>query len=332
MSMEDEVGAFQDFLAQARGYSPHTVAAYGRDVRQFVRFVHQEGLEDWSQVDDHHLRAFLARRFKELSRSSLARKVAALRAFFRFLVERRGLAHDAGALLKPPKQEKYLPRRLSVDEAFHLVQAPRPRRRSYGGRKKQEALQARDAAMLELMYSSGLRLSELVGLDLEHLRLDLGLVRVVRGKGGSERMVPVGRAALQALERYLELRVALLSPQGPALPALFLNQRGGRLSQRSVQRVLEDRLGGLSVGRRVSPHSLRHAMATHLLEGGADLRSVQEILGHKSLSTTQKYTHLTIDHLLKVYDHAHPRTRAGRGPGEQKEPGPRGEKGRDEVE
>ncbi len=332
MSMEDEVGAFQDFLAQARGYSPHTVAAYGRDVRQFAEFARREGLEDWERVDAHHLRAFLARRLGELSRSSLARKMAALRAFFRYLVDRRGLAHDPGALLRPPKQDKNLPRRLSVDEVFHLVQAPRPRRRAYGGRRKQRALQARDAAILELMYSSGLRLSELVGLDLEHLRLDLDLVRVVRAKGGRERMVPVGRAARQALERYLDLRPRLLPHPETSCPALFLNQRGGRLGQRSVQRILEDRLGELSVGRRVSPHSLRHAMATHLLEGGADLRSVQEMLGHKSLSTTQKYTHLTIDHLLKVYDAAHPGA-AGqvsrRGPSQ---PRLRGEKGRDEVE
>jgi integrase/recombinase XerC len=330
--MEEKVLAFQEFLAQARGYSPHTVAAYGRDVRQFARFARDEGLQDWDQVDAHHLRAFLARRMRELSRSTLARKMAALRAFFRYLVERQGLAADPAALLRPPKQEKKLPRRLSVDEAFHLVQASRPRRRTYGGERRQEALQARDRAMLELMYSSGLRLSELVGLDLDHLRLDLGLVRVARAKGGRERVVPVGRAALGALQGYLDLRGRLVSPKRPKEEALFLNQRGGRLGTRTVQRILEDRLGGLSVGRKVSPHSLRHAMATHLLEGGADLRSVQEMLGHKSLSTTQKYTHLTIDHLLKVYDAAHPRT-AGKGsPEGQKEPGPRGENSRDGVE
>lgn len=149
-----------------------------------------------------------------------------------------------------------------------------------------------------------------------HLRLDLALVQVVRGKGGHQRLVPVGRQALQALKAYLAARPALLAPEQQDQPALFVNRQGGRFSQRSVQRMLQGHLPGLSVGRKASPHSLRHAMATHLLEGGADLRSVQEMLGHKSLSTTQKYTHLSVDHLLKVYDRAHPRALAPAGQSE----------------
>jgi integrase/recombinase XerC len=217
-----------------------------------------------------------------------------------------------------------------VDEVFHLVEAPRPRGRPYGSTELRQTLEARERAALELLYSSGLRVGELAALDVDDLRLELGLVTVRRGKGGRSRVVPVGESAAAALAAYLQVRHRLLSPQDPDQPALFLNRRGGRLSTRSLQRVVDQRRAGLSVGRRVSPHSLRHAMATHLLESGADLRSVQEMLGHKSLSTTQKYTHLTVDHLLAVYDRAHPR--AAR-PGAEEadtprpEPEPEAEKG-----
>lgn len=307
--MDQELRDFAGFLSQGKGRSPHTVAAYTRDLRQFKRFlVEKRGVESWDQVGAIDVRAFMAQGLKSLSRSTMARKLASLRAFFDFLRE-RGLEADPSRLVQPPKQEKPLPRRLSVDEAFHLVEAERPQRRDYGSEELRRALETRDRALLELVYSSGLRVQEARGLDLDDLRLDLGLAHIRRGKGSKERVVPMGEKAMQAIQDYLKWRQEMLPAEGPGRQeqALFLNVRGGRLSTRSMQNILAERLAGLSVGRKVSPHSLRHAMATHLLEGGADLRSVQEMLGHSSLSTTQKYTHLTMDHLMKVYDQAHPR-------------------------
>jgi integrase/recombinase XerC len=227
------------------------------------------------------------------------------------------VAANPARLLRPPQQEKPLPKRLNVDEAFHLVTAPGRQPEPETGEAKLAAARLRDTAMLELLYSSGLRVSELTGLDLEHLRADLGLLQVVHGKGGRDRLVPVGKKAWEALTAWLAARHLLLAPGGGQEQALFLNQRGGgRLTPRSVQRLVGMSREGLQVGRKVSPHTLRHAMATHLLEGGADLRSVQEMLGHKSLSTTQKYTHLLGDHLSRVYDKAHPRAQAASGPKE----------------
>lgn len=309
--MREEIAQYREYLAAAQGASPHTVAAYARDVEQFRAFATgRRELASWGQVEAVDLRAFVAAEMKKHKRASVARKLMGLRGFFDYLRERGLVPANPARLVRLPKLERPLPRRLSVDEAFHLVQSPPPARRVYGAEDQARAAQLRERAMLELMYSSGLRVSELTGLDLEHLRLDLSTVRVVRGKGGRERLVPVGGPASQALGEYLAARPALLAEAAPGEKALFLNRRGGRFSPRSVQRMLEGHLAGLSVGRQASPHSLRHAMATHLLEGGADLRSMQEMLGHKSLSTTQKYTHLTVDHLLKVYDRAHPRAAA----------------------
>ena len=306
--MDEAQRGFALYLAQAKGASPHTVASYGRDVAQFRQFLaSRRALASWRQVEAADVRAFLARELREHKRSSVARKLMGLRGFFDYLRERGQLMANPARLVRMPKVDKPLPRRLSVDEAFHLVESPAPARRDYGAAEQRRAASLRERAMLELLYSSGLRVSELTGLDLGHLRLDLDLVRVVHGKGDRERLVPVGRAAAKALTAYLAARLALVNPAAPEEQALFLNRRGGRLSPRSVQRMLQGHTQGLSVGRRISPHALRHAMATHLLEGGADLRSVQEMLGHRSLSTTQKYTHLTVDHLLKVYDRAHPR-------------------------
>ena len=304
--MIKELNQYADYLA-AKGASPHTMAAYLRDLKQFHAFIVQRrDVESWAQVEPGDIRAFMAQRLKEHKRSTVSRKLMSLRGFFGYMHIERGLPGDPARMVAPPKARQPLPKRLSVDEAFHLIESRSPRRRAYGSRDKQKAAKARDRAMLELLYSSGLRVSELVGLDLEHLRLDLDLVRVEGGKGGRSRLAPVGRTAQDAIKAYLELRHFLL-PKSGANDAVFLNQRGGRLSQHSLE---------LETGRKVGPHTLRHAMATHLLEGGADLRSVQEILGHKSLSTTQKYTHLAVDHLLKVYDKAHPRAQEPEGEGE----------------
>lgn len=290
---------FSLYLTQAKGAAEHTVAAYGRDARAFARYLSAKNISNWQDMDVLSVRGFVAGQLKTHSRASVARGLMAIRALGNFLVHKGLLSANPARLVAVPKQEQKLPRRLSVDEAFHLLDAPT---RKEAGSERKKWLNLRDAAMLELLYSSGLRVSELVGLNLGALRLDMSLVRVVRGKGNRQRLVPIGKQALAALDAWLAVRPKLAQASEPAL---FVNKNGGRLSSRSVQKLFEQGLG--EEGRSFSPHSLRHAMATHLLEAGADLRSVQEILGHKSLTTTQKYTHLTLDHLLKVYDQAHPR-------------------------
>ena len=308
-AMQKDLEQFQNYL-RAGGSSPNTISAYTRDLKQFLDFMaSRRRVDSWAQIEPVDIRAFMAQAQKGLKKSTIARKLMSLRGFFGYMHTRRGLSGDPSRMVRPPKQDKPLPKRLSVDEAFHLLDSQRIQHRAYGKEETREAAQARDSAMLEVLYSSGLRVSELVGLDLEHLRLDLGMLHVAHGKGGKERYVPLGERAGQALRRYLELRPLLLSEKQPAQEAVFLNFRGGRLSRRTVQMLVDEKSQGLSVGRKVGPHTLRHAMATHLLEGGADLRSVQEMLGHKSLSTTQKYTHLNVDHLLKVYDSAHPKAK-----------------------
>lgn len=311
--MNDHLAAFDDYLAQGAGAAPLTRQAYLRDVREFQGFLAQQGhLPLWSRVGDGDVLAWLADGLKTKKRATVARKLMSLRKFFDFLLDRGEVSGNPARLVRPPKQSQHLPARLSVDEAFHLIEGPARQAQGKEPGPRQKAATLRDLAMLELLYSSGLRVSELTGLDQEHLRLDLSLARVVDGKGGRERWVPVGQSAAKALQDYLEARPALLK-KAQAQDELFVNGRGGRLSQRSVQRLVAHFGAELETGRALSPHALRHAMATHLLEGGADLRSVQEILGHRSLSTTQKYTHLTVDHLLKVYDQAHPRAKDGEG-------------------
>jgi len=307
-SMDDPWQAFDRYLAEGAGVMPRTRQAYARDARQLAEFIAvKRGGKPWGQVDADDVRAWLAERLRTSARATVGRKLAAARAWFEFL-RRAGLVESNPArLAQPPKLEKKLPARLSVDEAFHLVDGPNRPRPGRRDDAKATARRLRDAAVLELLYSSGLRVGELAALDRPDLRLDLGVARVSQGKGGKERVVPVGAKAAQALERYLAARPALLAGSAGEAAALFLNNVGGRLSVRGVQKIVAANQDGLAIGRRIGPHALRHAMATHLLEGGADLRSVQEMLGHASLSTTQKYLHLTMDHLLKVYDQAHPR-------------------------
>jgi integrase/recombinase XerC len=280
------------FLAslEHRGLSPHTRVAYGRDLEEFRRVIAERlGREPApARVDTVQIRAYLAALFGSNDSASIARKLSSLRTFFRFLVRRGEIAADPTAQVRSPKRKKSLPRALSVDDAFKVVETPEPKRAD---------LEARDRAILEVLYGAGLRVSELCGLDTDDVSRDEGLVRVRRGKGGKERIVPLGSKALAALDAYLALR--------PPSQALFTNARGGRLTPRSVQRHL-GRSAALAGVDGVSPHALRHSFATHLLDGGVDLRSIQELLGHASLSSTQIYTKVSLDHLMKVYDDAHP--------------------------
>lgn len=294
--MNTWIERFEEHLQLERNLSPHTLAAYGRDLREFQAFVLSQKpgqSELLSQIDQILLRRYLALLHKKNSKTSIARKLAALRTFFRYLVREGVLETNPGELVGTPRRDKSLPKTLSVDEAFALME----------GGEGDDLLALRDRAIVETLYSCGLRVSELTGLDVRGLDLEQGLVRVA-GKGRKERIVPVGSKACTALRDYLDAR------GNPAQEApLFLNHRGGRLTPRSVERNLKRQLlqGGLI--KNATPHSLRHSFATHLLDGGADLRAIQELLGHASLSTTQRYTQVSVDQLMAVYDKAHPRSR-----------------------
>ncbi|MDD4457401.1 MAG: tyrosine recombinase XerC, partial [Syntrophotalea acetylenica] len=244
-------------------------------------------------VDVLLLRRYLARLHKRNCRTTIGRKLSAIRSFFRYLVRQGALQVNPAETVATPRRERYLPKVLTVDEMFALIQAA----------ASDEPLTVRDRAILELFYSSGLRVGELAALDVGHVDLAEGLVRV-RGKGDKERIVPVGRMARQALDRYLVARGAPRQDH-----PLFLNYRGERLSARSIERNLKKWLLHAGILKDASPHALRHSFATHLLDGGADLRAIQELLGHASLSTTQKYTQVSLDRLMDVYDRAHPRSR-----------------------
>lgn len=294
--MNELLERFDRHLGVERNLSGHTRDAYRRDLEAFFRFLEENPagrVEKPEEIDHIVLRRYLAALHKTHRRSSIARKLSAVRTFFNFLVKEGVVSVSPGELVGTPRQEKYLPRVLSVDEACTLMEK---------GRGSDPAV-LRDRAILETLYSCGLRVGELASLNVEALDLQEGVVRVL-GKGGKERIVPVGRKARQALADYLEERG---NPAGD--DPLFLNRRGGRLTSRSIERNLKGQLLRAGILKDATPHTLRHSFATHLLDGGADLRAIQELLGHASLSTTQKYTQVSVDQLMKVYDQAHPRSR-----------------------
>ncbi|MBI3203643.1 MAG: tyrosine recombinase XerC [Myxococcales bacterium] len=301
---------FAEHLAGERRASAHTVQAYASDLAQLSSFVRAKskralGPED---IDKLTLRAWLGELSRTRSPTSIARKLASVRAFFRYLAREGEVRENPAELLATPKVRRKLPAFLSVDAAAQVMDAPAPSARTTPSE------QARDRLMLELLYGSGLRVSELSGLDLDAIFLEQGEIRVL-GKGRKERIVPLGSRARAALEAYLPLRPELRHPKSDAQDprALLLTRRGTRLGVRRVQ-VLVQRYGALAAGRPdLHPHALRHTCATHMLEGGADLRAIQEMLGHSSLSTTQRYTHVSLDQLLGVYDRAHPLAKKKRG-------------------
>jgi tyrosine recombinase XerC len=286
--MTDHVASFLRYLAVERGASAHTLRSYATDLRQFAEFLSSQRIEGLERVDGRAIRIYLARLHQSrLSRTSIARKLAAIRSCFGFMTRRgileRNPARELGALALPKKLVSFLP----VDETWALLDHPA------------SAHALRDRAILELLYATGIRVSELCGLDLAELDFERGTVRIM-GKGSKERVVPVGEKALAVVKAYLEARSRDAAP-------LFQNRRGGRLTARSVHRIVGARARAAGLSRRVSPHTLRHTFATHLLDAGADLRFIQDLLGHSRLTTTQKYTHVSADHLMKVYDLAHPR-------------------------
>jgi integrase/recombinase XerC len=322
--VEAAVEEYLTYLRAERDASVHTLRNYRVDLEQFLSFLRErtpgEPLPGPAGIDHLIIRGFLARLAgARLARASVARKLAALRSLFRFLARQGRVAANPATLVRAPRLPIRTARHLSVDETFQLLAAPE---KAGAGRAKGAAtgleplLLARDRALLELCYASGLRVGELTGLNLPDLALAEGLVRV-RGKGRKERIVPVGGEACRALTAYLAVRGGLLGKGGESseIP-LFLNHRGGRLTPRSVGRILLRHLQASGLGKKITPHGLRHSFATHLLSGGADLRAIQELLGHARLGTTQRYTHVGLDQVLAVYDRAHPRarmTRTGKG-------------------
>lgn len=289
---------FTRWLETEKGYSVHTVSGYKRDLMELVKVVGKEYSPGRVSVGD--VRSFIVSLHRKNSAASVARKLSALRTFFRFCLRNDLIQEDPLATVSGPKVTRYIPVFLSIDETFALLDAP----------GKQDTFMSRDRAILELIYSTGVRVSELVSSDLTDLDFQEEVLRV-RGKGKKERLVPVGRPAVEVVQQWLFQREQMLEERAKrgkvvAREPLFLNNRGGRLTARSVERMVK--AYGLRAGiiQTVTPHALRHSFATHLLEMGADLRSVQELLGHSSLSTTQRYTHVTLDHLSEVYDKAHP--------------------------
>ncbi len=306
-SKERDVAEFLTFLAKERNDSPHTVKAYGRDLAYFTVFCdqHYGGAGwTWTGVDRLTLRSFMASlQERGLAKRSVARSVSALRSFYRFLGARRGLAVNPARGVRLPKLEKRLPAlldRTQVDELFRLAEAL-AEHNDFAG--------LRQLAMLETLYATGMRLSEIAGLNLADLDLVSDQVKV-RGKGKKERLLPLGGYAVRALRRYYKARDQLLAglPAGKGdQRAVFLSLRGARLTPRSIQGLVRGSFAALGARAGLKVHSLRHSFATHLLDAGADLRAVQELLGHSSLSTTQVYTHTSVERLKKVYQQAHPR-------------------------
>jgi len=279
---------FSNSLKAERDVSPHTLKAYTEDLKEFLPFTDKKPQD----IDNLDIRGFLASlHHRKLKKSSIARKLATIRSFFKYLHREGYVKKNPAKLVSSPKIPKVLPRFLTIDETFSLMDAPQ------GDTFKA----TRDKAILELLYSSGLRVSELTSLDISDLDVKESLVRV-KGKGKKERIIPVGSKALDAIKNYLPERISLKKKSR----ALFLNNRGGRLTERSIRRILLEYSRMINLKGHLSPHTLRHTFATHLLHGGVDLRSIQELLGHSSLSTTQKYTHVDIVHLMDVYDKAHP--------------------------
>jgi len=292
-----EIGDFLNYLTYERNVSTNTVAAYRDDLESFVKFLcndyftMQRDQIELRRVDHLTIRAYLAflgRR--KLARSSIARHLSALRSFFKFLMREGVATANPARSVATPKREKTLPSVMQTSEVALLIEQADP----------STPLGARDRAFLELLYASGLRISELVGIDLDDIELRARLVKV-HGKGKKERIVPFGSKAEEAVRAWLEVRGVLDEP------ALFTNYRGQRITQRSVRRLFDGYIRKASLRAGISPHTMRHSFATHLLNAGADLRGIQELLGHSSLSTTQKYTHLNDWELIAVYKKAHPR-------------------------
>lgn len=296
--MREAIEAFLHYIDVERGYAPNTIAGYASDLTQFVEHLEAQGhITQWSDVSQADVVGYqLSLREREYSTATVARKIAAIRSLFHFLVAEGYLAEDPTALLDSPRVRKRLPRTLSAAEVERLIAAPYADPTPKG---------ARDACLLELMYATGMRVSEIVALNIDDVNLASAAVRCF-GKGAKERIVPIHERAVEVLQAYLQRgRIAFL--RDPAERALFLNPRGRRLTRQGLWLIVKGYVRQAGIRGNVTPHTLRHSFATHLLAGGAGLREVQLLLGHANVATTQIYTHLTEERLRQTYDSAHPR-------------------------
>ncbi len=292
-----QLDRFFDQLQYEKRASKHTLSNYRRDLANLIEFCEKQKISDFTALQSRHIQAHIAARHRlGLSSSSLQRELSAMRSFFQFLIKTRQTKSNPAKTVRAPKASRRLPKTLDVDQITGLVSAT-----------PESPLEIRDLAIMELFYSSGLRLSELVSLDIEDLDMVERLVVIRKGKGGKSRILPVGTYAIKAIKAWLIAR-AEIAPRDSSR-ALFLSQRGNRISGRSVQARLERWREKNALPERIHPHMLRHSFASHLLESSGDLRAVQELLGHSNISTTQIYTHLDFQHLARVYDEAHPRAK-----------------------
>jgi tyrosine recombinase XerC len=294
--VKKELEQFLDFLKHEKNASPHTIASYQRDLKQLAAYLKEKNIR-LKKADNVVLRGFLATLYeKKDKKSTVARKLAAIRSFFQFCIRKGWLEDNQAKIVATPKQDKPVPSFLSEEEMEQFLDLP----------KTDRPLDLRDKATLELLYATGLRVSELVGINLEDMNFEERLIRV-RGKGKKERLVPFGKIAEASLVSYIRARPLIHKGQIDE-SALFVNYRGERITPRSVERIVDKYIRFSAQRRKISPHSLRHSFASHLLSRGADLRVIQELLGHESLATTQKYTHLDLKQLLDVYKKSHPRS------------------------
>ena len=294
--MNKELNQFLTSLKHEKNASPHTISSYKRDLVQLASYLEERKVK-LREIDNVVLRGFLARlQEKGNKKSTVARKLAAIRSFFQFCMRKKWLEDNPAKIVATPKQEKYVPSFLSEDEMAKFLDLP----------QTHQPLDLRDKAVLELLYATGMRVSELAGLNLEDVNFSERLIRV-RGKGKKERLIPFGKKAEDCLAFYIRARPQIAKGDIEE-KTLFLNYRGERLTSRSVERIVDKYIRLTALRRKISPHSLRHSFASHLLSRGADLRVIQELLGHESLATTQKYTHLDLRQLLEVYRKSHPRS------------------------
>ena len=303
--MQEQIGSFLKSLEVEKGYSVNTLIAYRNDLNQFLRFLREESsgrtaVNSWSDVSRQDLIAFILylKGEREYSSATVARKVAAVKSFFHHMLTEGLIGEDPSASLDSPKVRKYLPKAISKEEVELLLSGPAAVDSARG---------RRDRAILELLYATGMRVSELVNLDVGDVDCASGTVRCL-GKASKERVIPIYDRAIKAVEEYLE-RARLQLLKKPDEKALFLNHRGNRLTRQGLWLIIKRYVEQLGIETSVTPHTLRHSFATHLLNGGADLRNVQELLGHANISTTQVYTQVSSDHLRSVYDKAHPRAK-----------------------
>ena len=300
MTIQELIERFVEYLQIEKGYSEHTIRNYKSDIEIFLEYLTERSIKvnnekDLEQLQSIDIRGFLASRYKVNKSSSSQRRLSAIKTLYKFMLKRAMITENPSEIISSPKGEKPLPKSISVDEVFALIHSI----------DKNDVLSLRDRAMIELMYGSGLRVSELVSVNISDLDLKNCTLKVL-GKGKKERIVPLGSYSVESINEYLRRRPELIKRD---TDALFLNKSGKKITTRSVARIIKKYLIKCALNKNVSPHTLRHSFATHLLGSGADIRFIQELLGHSSLSTTQRYTGASIEHLMQIYDKAHPHSK-----------------------